>query len=182
MKALQSAHSVSGIFNMSEEDNLAVLNQNLDKLNLNHLETQLIRPRAQRGHTTVGVYNNPEPSHSNTQPRSFDRYHTISHQTLNSENSHTQSSNEVEYYDNATQQSADLENKKVKITQKHKRGRRGGKKLKKRLERLKKSQKKKFNKVVETIIYQNIIQQKRLANKKQRSAQPARGDCKCMII
>ena len=168
---------------MSEEDKLDFLNENLNRLKLSHLETtRLIRPRTQRGLTTTEVCSNPELANSTLQAPSLDQYHTISQQISAREDSQNQNSKEVEYYTHIPDHLEGLENKKVKITQIHKRGRRGGKKLKKRLERLKKSQKKKFNKVIETIIYQSIIQQKRLSKRKQKSAQPARGDCKCMII
>jgi hypothetical protein len=182
MKALQSAHSVSGIFNMSEEDNLASLNENLTRLKLSHLETQLIRPRTQRVQTTNEVLNHPELALSTSNPRSLDRYNTISYKGLAREDSQNQKLNEVEYYEHIPEHTTGLGVNKVKITQIHKRGRRGGKKLKKRLDRLKKSQKKKFNKAVETIIYQSISQKKRLNRKKQKSAQTDRGDCKCIII
>jgi len=167
---------------MSEEYNLASLNENLTKLKLGHLDSQLIKPRNQRGQTTTGVFNPPEMASSTPNPQTVDRYNTISYKIFARSDSHMQRPNEVEYYEHIPEHATGLGAKKVKITQVHKRGRRAGKKLKKRLDRLKKSNKKKFSKAVETIIYQSIIQKKRLNRKKQKSGEQARGDCKCIIV
>lgn len=166
---------------MSEHCSIPHLTSNLGKLNLRHLDTQLIRARRSRAQTVNLPKADPTDLSRSVTLYNSDCNDTLKQSTasmsISRENFLAPVKEEVHYYDAVANRLQDLQN-----TKKRKRGRRGGQKLNKRLNRLKKSENKKFKRVVQDIIYKDIAS-KMKTNKndpENNSAKPRH--CKCVLF